>query len=92
MVERQVEMLRAEGIEIEPLDTRQLLELEPNLAPDTSKLLVLSLPLRSREYVYRQFDLSVQKPLNRDENACFEYLPDAYRMRIGFWPGMRQIH
>ena len=29
MIDRQVEMLRAEGIQIEVLDTRQLLELEP---------------------------------------------------------------
>jgi ferric-dicitrate binding protein FerR (iron transport regulator)/tetratricopeptide (TPR) repeat protein len=47
---------------------------EPDLTPDTSDLLVLPMPLRSREHVYRRLGLTGRKPLCQDENRCFEFL------------------
>src|SRR5262249_25924251 len=49
----------------------------PNLRPDTSQLVLLPLPLRSREQVYAQFDLNPSQSLDAEENGCFEDLsPD----------------
>jgi ferric-dicitrate binding protein FerR (iron transport regulator)/tetratricopeptide (TPR) repeat protein len=46
----------------------------PDLGPDTAALVVLPLPLRSREVVYRKLGLDPNKPLHVDENACHPYL------------------
>src|SRR5207237_4509200 len=49
----------------------------PNLRPDTSQLVLLPMPLRSREQVYEQFALDPKKSLDDEENGCFEDLtPD----------------
>ncbi|HMC64729.1 MAG TPA: hypothetical protein VKI65_07305, partial [Gemmataceae bacterium] len=49
----------------------------PNLRPDTSQLVLLPLPLRSRERVYEQFALDPKKSLDDEDNGCFEDLsPD----------------
>ncbi len=47
---------------------------EPDLKPDTSGLVVLPLPLRSREAVYRKLGFDPNKSLYADENACHAYL------------------
>ena len=47
---------------------------QPDLKPDLTALVVLPLPLRSRETVYRKHDLDPNRPLSDGENACFEYL------------------
>ena len=50
----------------------------PNLTPDVSSLVILPLPLRSREVVYKKYDLNLNQGLSDGENACFEYLsPEA---------------
>jgi tetratricopeptide (TPR) repeat protein len=54
----------------------------PDLKPDLSKLVVLSLPLRSREHVYRQLEMEPGWNLHHDRNACFEYLPDVDAMKL----------
>jgi predicted Zn-dependent protease len=46
----------------------------PNLRPDTTAFVVLPLPLRSREYVYRKLNLDFNKGLSLPENACYLYL------------------
>lgn len=54
----------------------------PDLSPDMSKLVVLPLPLRSREEVYRQLDMEPSWGLNQEKNACFEYLPKDDAMKL----------
>ena len=49
----------------------------PNLKPDVSGLVVLPLPLRSREHVYRELGMEPGWDLLDRHNACFEYLPEA---------------
>ncbi len=51
---------------------------EPDLRPDVSSLVILPLPLRSRDIVFRKYDLDPTLGLFDGPNACFEYLaPDA---------------
>ncbi len=47
---------------------------QPDLKPDVTSLVVLPLPLRSRETVYRKHDLDPNRSLFDGENACFECL------------------
>lgn len=47
----------------------------PGLKPDVSQLVILPLPLRSREIIYRKFDMIPNGNLFQDVNACFEHLP-----------------
>jgi hypothetical protein len=46
----------------------------PELEPDVSNLVVLPLPWRSREHVYRFYDLDPGEDLDDPANGCFEYL------------------
>ena len=46
-----------------------------DLTPDLSQLLILPLPLRSREVIYRKFEMNPHEGLDNGQNACFEYLP-----------------
>ena len=49
----------------------------PDVKPDTSALVVLPLPLRTREVVYRRLEFNPNQPLSAGENACHAYLnPD----------------
>jgi predicted Zn-dependent protease len=51
---------------------------EPNLHPDTKRLVVLPLPLRSRQHVLASLDLDPAHNLHEAANACYRYLsPDA---------------
>ncbi len=45
-----------------------------NVTPDVSQLVILPLPLRSREITYRKFDMNPNEGLHTGSNACFEYL------------------
>jgi Ca-activated chloride channel family protein len=54
----------------------------PDLTPDTGKLVVLPLPLRSREHVYPQLNMEPGWSLNEDKNACFEYLAKDDAMKL----------
>jgi ferric-dicitrate binding protein FerR (iron transport regulator)/tetratricopeptide (TPR) repeat protein len=54
----------------------------PHLKPDVSGLVVLPLPLRSREHVYRGLGMEPGWPLTQDHNACYEYLDDESIMQI----------
>jgi anti-sigma factor RsiW len=47
---------------------------QPDLHPDTNKLVVLPLPLRSRDRVYHSFQLQANSALNFDQVACLQYL------------------
>jgi ferric-dicitrate binding protein FerR (iron transport regulator)/tetratricopeptide (TPR) repeat protein len=46
-----------------------------DLKLDLSRLVILPLPLRSREITYRKYDLAPHQNLYEGENACFEFLP-----------------
>jgi tetratricopeptide (TPR) repeat protein len=46
----------------------------PDLKPDTAGHVVLPLPLRSREVVYRKLEFNPNQPLSIGENACHAYL------------------
>jgi ferric-dicitrate binding protein FerR (iron transport regulator)/tetratricopeptide (TPR) repeat protein len=46
----------------------------PDLKPDTAALVVLPLPLRTREVVYRKLELNPNQALFAGENACHAYL------------------
>jgi len=46
----------------------------PDLKPDVSSLVILPLPLRSREVIYRKVGLDPNIGLFVGENPCFEYL------------------
>ncbi len=51
---------------------------EPNLHPDTKRLVVLPLPLRSRQHVLASLDLDPAHTLQEVTNACYRYLsPEA---------------
>jgi hypothetical protein len=54
----------------------------PELSPDTSKLVVLPLPLRSREHVYRKFGFNPNHDLDYGENACYQYLEPAEALEL----------
>ncbi len=45
----------------------------PALRPDTSGLVVLPLPYRSREHLFPALGLRPQVPLGAEENGCFQY-------------------
>ncbi|HZY87406.1 MAG TPA: hypothetical protein VFE78_21395, partial [Gemmataceae bacterium] len=50
----------------------------PQLQPNTSGLVVLPLPYRSREHVFPALELLAHQPLAAEANGCFEYAePDA---------------
>jgi ferric-dicitrate binding protein FerR (iron transport regulator)/tetratricopeptide (TPR) repeat protein len=56
----------------------------PNLSPDLSNLVVLPLPLRSREHVYQSLGMEAGWDLFQDRNACFEYFtPDEAMQLLG---------
>jgi tetratricopeptide (TPR) repeat protein len=54
----------------------------PELKPDVRGLVVLPLPLRSREQVYRELGMEPGWGLYQDRNACFEYLDEESQMRL----------
>lgn len=54
----------------------------PSLVPETSKLVVLPLPLRTRDVVYRELELDPSQPLESDRNGCYPYLSDEGAMRL----------
>src|SRR5262249_39487913 len=72
---------------------------EPDLHPDTSKVVILPLPLRSREHVYQALGLNPQASLLADENACYEYLDAGAALELfaaefaaGNGSNARQVH
>jgi tetratricopeptide (TPR) repeat protein len=54
----------------------------PNLKPDMSKLVVLPLPLRTREQVYPELYMEPSWDLFQDRNACFQYFDDDSAMKL----------
>ena len=54
----------------------------PNLQPDVSGLVVLPLPLRSREQVYQDLGMEPGWQLSQDRNACYEYMDHDSIMRL----------
>jgi ferric-dicitrate binding protein FerR (iron transport regulator)/tetratricopeptide (TPR) repeat protein len=54
----------------------------PDLKPDVSGLVVLPLPLRNRDTVYRELDMEPSWDLYQEKNACFEYLDEDSAMRL----------
>ncbi|HEX3152251.1 MAG TPA: VIT domain-containing protein [Gemmataceae bacterium] len=54
----------------------------PSLRPDVKGLVVLPLPLRSREKVYGDLGLEPGAQLNQDRNACFQYMEDDAIMQL----------
>jgi ferric-dicitrate binding protein FerR (iron transport regulator)/tetratricopeptide (TPR) repeat protein len=49
---------------------------EPNLTPDTTKLVVMPLPYRQREHVYHVLGIDRNQLYNNQENWTFEYLDE----------------
>ncbi|HXG09156.1 MAG TPA: VIT domain-containing protein [Gemmataceae bacterium] len=54
----------------------------PDLKPDTSALVVLPLPLRTREHVYQAYGLNPNKPLDLEENLCLDYLEPEQALEV----------
>jgi hypothetical protein len=54
----------------------------PGLAPDLSKLVVLPLPLRSREHTYHDLRMDAGQDLYQNQNACFEYMPPEAQLKL----------
>jgi ferric-dicitrate binding protein FerR (iron transport regulator) len=55
---------------------------EPDLKPDTSALVVLPLPLRTREHAYRSLGLNPGNSLDAEENLCYRYLEGEEAMAL----------
>jgi ferric-dicitrate binding protein FerR (iron transport regulator)/tetratricopeptide (TPR) repeat protein len=67
-----------DGKELDKVDRKETAAAAPNLTPKMDALVVLPLPLRSREHVYHELDMQPGWDLYQNHNACFEYLdPDA---------------
>jgi ferric-dicitrate binding protein FerR (iron transport regulator) len=49
---------------------------KPDLVPDTSRLVVLPLPFRTRSHVMQTLALNPNKPLDQEENACFIHVKE----------------
>lgn len=73
---------KGEEKELEKVERTVSAAMAPDLAPDMSKLVVLPLPLRSREHVYPELNMEPGWSLNEDKNACFEYLPKDDAMKL----------
>ncbi len=54
----------------------------PDLRPLADKLVVLPLPLRSREQTYTELELDANQDLGSDRNACHSYLSADAAMRL----------
>lgn len=54
----------------------------PDLKPDVSGLVILPLPLRGREHVYRELGMEPGWNLHQEQNACFPYLDADSAMRL----------
>jgi hypothetical protein len=55
---------------------------EPNLRPDVSRLVVLSLPWRSVQHVYHSLGLNPHHGLNDEDNGCFAYLEGEFALSL----------
>jgi ferric-dicitrate binding protein FerR (iron transport regulator)/tetratricopeptide (TPR) repeat protein len=54
----------------------------PDLAPDLRRLVVLPLPLRSREHTYHELGFDAGQDLYQNQNACFEYLTPEAQLKL----------
>ncbi len=70
-----VTVLDGVGKEVATHKTAVVPAAAPDLTPDTSALVVLPLPFRSREHVYAALGFNPNASLNADENRCHESLP-----------------
>lgn len=69
-----VRILDSDGKELSKQERSLKPATEPNLRPDTAKLVVLPLPLRTRPVVYPPLDLDPNQQLETGANACYTYL------------------
>jgi tetratricopeptide (TPR) repeat protein len=70
------------GKELEKAERKVTPTLAPDLKPDLSGLVVLPLPLRSREQVYGELGMEPGWSLFQEHNACFPYLDRDSAMRL----------
>jgi ferric-dicitrate binding protein FerR (iron transport regulator)/tetratricopeptide (TPR) repeat protein len=68
--------------EVEKTERKVTSAAAPELEPDVRGLVVLPLPLRSRDHVYYELGMEPGWPLYQDHNACFEYLDEDSAMRL----------
>jgi ferric-dicitrate binding protein FerR (iron transport regulator) len=72
-----VRVLDEKGKELAKSEQRLAAANQPHLHPDTSSLVVLPLPVRSREHVMASFNLDPNRPLSDPQNGCYADLePD----------------
>jgi hypothetical protein len=69
-----IRLLNADGKELSKRELKLREGREPNLAPDTARLVVLPLPYRTQHQVYLQCGVNRGLLYNRNENWTFEYL------------------
>jgi ferric-dicitrate binding protein FerR (iron transport regulator)/tetratricopeptide (TPR) repeat protein len=77
-----VKRLNGEGKEVAKFPRTLSPAQAPDLKPDTSAVVVLPLPLRSREFIYGKLGFDLNKPLDVDENACHQYLDEAAALEL----------
>jgi ferric-dicitrate binding protein FerR (iron transport regulator)/tetratricopeptide (TPR) repeat protein len=77
-----VKRLDRDGKEVASLKQELADAAAPDLAPDTKSLVVLPLPFRSREVVYRKLGFDPNKSLHTDENGCHPYINDADALEL----------
>ena len=77
-----IKLWSAEGKELATRKQATEAAAEPELRPDTAKLVVLPLPLRERHHAYQQYGLAADKPLDREENLCLDYLEPAEALEL----------
>jgi ferric-dicitrate binding protein FerR (iron transport regulator)/tetratricopeptide (TPR) repeat protein len=75
-------LLTAKGKELDTTKRNVTPVVAPDLQPDLSGVVVLTLPLRSREVVYRDLGMEPGWDLYHDRNACFQYLDQDAAMRL----------
>jgi ferric-dicitrate binding protein FerR (iron transport regulator)/tetratricopeptide (TPR) repeat protein len=68
-----VKVLDAEGKELSVYKPTLSAADAPDLLPDTSQLVVLPLPLRSREHVYEAHGMNPNSPLTAADNLAYHY-------------------
>ncbi|HKB01627.1 MAG TPA: VIT domain-containing protein [Gemmataceae bacterium] len=75
-------MLDAKDKELAKVERKVAPAVAPELKPDVSGLVVLALPLRRREHVYRELGMEPGWDLFHDRNACFQFLDKESALRL----------
>jgi hypothetical protein len=69
-----IRLLDGEGNELAKGQRKVSASREPDLKPDTARLVMIPMPLRSQQHVFEAAGLNPANPITEEENGCFQYL------------------